>query len=108
MVNSTNGGFFATKLKYFRQIRKDQLEKENRSLATNTTVSNILAQPLEDIEADFDFLKAVVVTDENMELIKGKLMSTVAYRSELSDDKNIDYLEQFPYFFTNPELVCSK
>lgn len=55
--------------------------------------------------ADVEFLKSTKVNNGNIVAIKVKLKLTFVYRRKLLTDLNIDLLEYFPYFFTNPELV---
>lgn len=59
----------------------------------------------ETLENALQFLRTCVVTAEQMPIIQQKLISTSTYRRTLFENKNINLLEQFPYFFTNPELV---
>lgn len=55
--------------------------------------------------ADVKFLKSVKVNDENIQTIKEKIKLTSVYRKNMLNDLCMDLLENFPYFFTNPELV---
>lgn len=54
---------------------------------------------------DLQFLKSVVVSNDNMDLIRQKLQSTVLIRSEKMKESKLDFLEQYPIFFTHPTLV---
>lgn len=54
---------------------------------------------------DVIFLKSLPVSNENMNIFIEKLNSTRAHRMEMLMDKSIHLKEQFPYFFTNIELV---
>lgn len=56
-------------------------------------------------EQDVQFLKSLIVTDENMSIFAEKLNSTRKYRLKLLLDKGIHLKEWFPYFFTHPQLV---
>lgn len=59
----------------------------------------------EEAKSDIDFLKTVLVNDENIGLIKEKLIATRSYRLKMMEELDIDLLEMFPHFFTNPSLV---
>lgn len=52
-------------------------------------------------------LKAIKVTNQNMEEIKQKLAATVTTRMDMMKSMKLDLLETFPYFFTHPSLVNS-
>lgn len=58
------------------------------------------------IEANLNLLKTLVFSSENIESIKSALAETVEHRAQMIKDAKLDFLEQFPTFFTNPELVC--
>lgn len=59
----------------------------------------------EKVKSDLNFFKSVVVSNENMGIIKQKLKSTVNVRAELVKDAKMDFLEQYPILFTHPILV---
>lgn len=56
-------------------------------------------------KCDVDMLKTITVCDKNMEEIKKKLIATMTYRLRMLDVNEIDLLETFPFFFTDPSLV---
>lgn len=51
-------------------------------------------------------LRSLVVCEDTMHIIKQKLAETLDYRTTLMKDKEIDFRVEFPYLFSNPELVC--
>lgn len=57
------------------------------------------------INDDLKFLKTVVVSEKTTDTIKLKLSSTANHRKEVVKIENLDFLEHFPIFFTNPEFV---
>lgn len=57
------------------------------------------------VQADLNFLKSVVATDENMDMIKSKLIATARHRFTMGSEMKLNFLEQLPIFFTNPDLV---
>lgn len=59
----------------------------------------------EGAKADIELLKTILVNEVNMGLIKEKLIATKSYRLKMMEELDIDLLEMFPYFFTNPSLV---
>lgn len=50
-------------------------------------------------------LKGVVVNEQSIGFIKTKLAETTEYRLKMLQNKEIDLRTEFPYFYTNPELV---
>lgn len=56
-------------------------------------------------KADIEILKSLRVCDENMAEIEMKLVNTMEYTIKMLETLEVDLLETFPYFFTNPELV---
>lgn len=106
LLNGKNGGFIGAKLKYLRGIERTHLLNENQANAVIREVQlDVPEVQHHNDEEDFEFLKSCVVNAENMTIIKQKLKSTIEYRVGVMNDQNIEFLEQFPYFFTNPELV---
>lgn len=60
----------------------------------------------EECVADINALKTIVVCNQNMDEIKEKLVATLEYRLNMIDQNvELDLLETFPYFFTDPSLV---
>lgn len=58
-----------------------------------------------ELEHDLFLLKSTVVTEKNMSLLKEVLVKTQKYRMNMLKDTELDLLENFPCFFSNPELV---
>lgn len=50
-------------------------------------------------------LKSVVVNEQSIGFIKTKLAETTEYRLKMLQNKDVDLRVEFPYFYTNPELV---
>lgn len=100
--------FMNSKLKNTRYTTKQNL---NRSIASNRgTINNNETEGDMDAVSErqktaIEFLKSAMVNEENMETIKEKLKFTLSYRLEMMKTPELDVLETFPYFFTNPELV---
>lgn len=58
------------------------------------------------IDGDLKFFKTVVVSKQTTEAIKQKLLTTIDRRREMIKTNNqLDFLENFPFFFTHPEFV---
>lgn len=77
-----------------------------RNSSNSNRVSGRRSKSLgKEINEDLIFFKTTVVNDQNIETIKLKLKSTAAKRLQLSKNKKFDFLENFPFFFTNPQLV---
>lgn len=82
-------------------------EVDPNSNATNlesaTAALSINSDSIE--QADIWFLKSAVCNEENLDLIKEKLLGTIQYRSKLLKEPTVDLLVEFPYFFKCPDLV---
>lgn len=90
-----------------RQIQKKRTSNliVNQSLDLDTSISNIGIETAQYKEYVFE-LKNLIVRPENMELFKEKLKLTYNFRQEMiKSNNNLDLLENFPYFFSSPELV---
>lgn len=61
----------------------------------------------EEIAVALKFLKTVVVCDENMDQIHAKLVITSDRRTQMIKATRVDFLTEFPIFFTHPETVKS-
>ena len=62
-------------------------------------------QNVENMTDKVNLLKTLVVSNETMGLIKSILTDTAQYRAKMVKQTKLEFLEQFPMFFTNPELV---
>lgn len=50
-------------------------------------------------------LRSMVVNEGNMHFIKEMLFKTLDFRAKMARDEKIEFRVEFPYFYTNPELV---
>lgn len=102
-------GFLSKKLTNVKYHAKRKLNESSiiESESINRTGNH------DDVDADSENQKIDV---ENLKSkfvatdvcgIKEKLKSTLSYRSKMLEKKDLDLKENFPYFFTNPELVNS-
>lgn len=103
-------GWFNARLKNLREAQKKLNKKATKtSIRKSSTrrVSSAVDQAAIDkaIVDDVIFLKSLVVSDKNMDIFIQKLNFTRIHRNKMLLDKNIHLKEQFPYFFTNPEMV---
>lgn len=57
------------------------------------------------VQNDIEFLKSITVNEGNMQIIKVKLSSSAEYRMQLLRDHHVELRVEFPYFFTDPDLV---
>lgn len=97
-TQSVTLGYLAKK---FRNVNyNNALQSKGNQLLPNPS------QPEMDLP-DLDFFKTVVVSNENLPLIIEKLKSSVQIRSNIIKEVKMDFLEQFPVFFTHPILVIS-
>lgn len=103
LCDSKGGGYLYTKIKYLRAAHKRLSQNASVSESEDPEDSEETAScPEEDVE----FLKTTMVNDKTMDIIKSKLAATSEYRRKLiRENHSIDLLENFPYFFTSPQLV---
>lgn len=73
----------------------------NESMSESHVIADIVAERQ---RLDVEDLKSKCVTSDMSE-IKEKLKSTLSFRSKMLENKSLDLKENFPYFFTNPEMV---
>lgn len=59
----------------------------------------------EDFQRDLLFLKTAVINRENLDSVKQKLKATLDHRLRMMDNKEMDLMENFPFFFSHPQLV---
>lgn len=106
LLVSANNGFIDNRLKYLRTRQKlpgsgqGAVGGDRFDFGETVIVINNI-----DEKEDVEFLKSVIVNSDNMEIIKSKLSQTVAYRSTMLKNDQLCYRIEFPYFFTNPDLV---
>lgn len=86
----------------FNSLNQSDLNASN-SIETNS--AELDSTNKEKVIEDFELLKATVVNEANMPLIKEKMVSTMKHRSELLKIPEVDLLESFPYLFLCPQLV---
>lgn len=103
--NPSNGlGWIVSKLKTIRSnMGKSAPNNENNVDENDNNHDDGLTSY--DPREDVDFLQTIVVNEANMPIIHAKLIKTLEYRRKLFEDKNLNLLERFPYFFTHPQLV---
>lgn len=107
-----DNGWMNARLKTVRNARN----KLNRSVANHST-SNVTAntQDMDNVDEIGDetaanevtHLKSFNISEFNSEVFLQKLNSTRKYRNKMLLDRAIHLNEQFPYFFTQPQLVNS-
>lgn len=73
---------------------------------SNVELDETIGDQEEQLKNDVAFLKTAIINGEQIETIKEKITSTMMYRVKMMNELKMDLLENFPYFFTNPELVC--
>lgn len=98
-------GWLNARLKHMRDVQR-KLEKNNAENDSIINESQLNESVLEvTAQADIVFMKSMVISDDKMDILLQKLNSTRKFRQAMVLDKSIHLKEQFPYFFTNPELV---
>lgn len=96
-----------SKIKYLKQ--QQRLSRANTAeveYCTDSEDREGAQEIFSSSQEDLDFLKIAVINQHNVDVIKTKLSATSDYRRQLiRGNHGIDLLENFPYFFHNPELV---
>lgn len=101
MVGS--GGLFCNRVKYLQKQKRSANKDINENLEEQQDLSNSMV--MRDGKEDFEFLKSVIIDQTDVEILKQKLGSTRSFRANMLQDKNIDLRENFPFFFSHPNLV---
>lgn len=104
-----DNGWLNARLKNVRNVRN----KLNRTANNSTLNVTANTQDMENVDEiddqtaakDVIHLKSFDISEFNSELFLQKLNSTRKYRNKMLLDKEIHLKEQFPYFFTQPQLV---
>lgn len=97
---NNNGGYLLNRIKYLRGVKRSESRESLHCVDEIDDCDDTACE-----EEDIEILKSTVVSASNLDLIKTKLVSSTRYRLKMLENKSIDLLENFPYFFTNPELV---
>lgn len=122
LVNS-NGGYLDNRLKYMHSTINGRTEHANEVDIDTVAdaVDNIDIVDLDETDSETDnsqtdqgrsvaqkemeYLKTVVANEQNLEILKSKLVATYDLRCEVLNKSEINLRLEFPYFFTCPELV---
>lgn len=94
-------GFFARRLKYVQQRRKNNEEPD----LNEANHSHPQDEDAQNEEEDMDYLKRAVISKNNFASVVEKLNATRKLRQQMLLNKETDLREQFPFFFSHPELV---
>lgn len=94
-------------IKGFCNIRacNDRAASKRKQNNNENDLPEKIARTDEECKADVEILKTLLVRPENMAEIKEKLVATMESRMKMIDTVELDLLEKFPYFFTDPTLV---
>lgn len=96
MYNHIDGGFLGKKVRNEKYSKKKLAEPQDE-----TQMQEIMKAE----ENSFQKLKEMVVSEMNSETVSFLLRNSIRYRTQIMLDKNSDVLVNFPYLFTNAELV---
>lgn len=98
--NPTNGGWIGTKLKNNRRQDKKKQKPTPDEINSDVETSDINVE-----EVVFE-LKNLNISKADTTEVRNMLNQTFDYRQRMiNDNQNLDLLENFPYFFTNSDLV---
>lgn len=98
-----DGSTWSNRVIYVKKKSKDENPSANKTKRSNV----FLQADVLTVESDLLFLKHAIIKDQSPVVIREKLESTRKLREEMCDKLDTDYREQFPFFFTNPELVSN-
>lgn len=91
--------FLNKKARNHRYVNKKRIGEDVSGEASSE------APTKKDVEAALKFLKTVVVSSKNIDQIRSKLVITAAHRTQMIKTTKLDFLTEFPIFFTYPETV---
>lgn len=101
--NPTGGtGWIASRLKTLRNKSKSDKGTETNGSNTDDNGNEIDENSPEE---DLEILRSIVPDARNIDDIHALLARTIDHRKKLFEDKNLNLLVHFPYFFHCPELV---
>lgn len=104
-MNSNNGtgGYLYNRIRYLRNKKSNSNVEQNsgNNDIMNTSEGNSCSYQMDSLL----YLKTTVVSEQNLTEFKEKLKVTLPLRTQMIKDKNVDFLEQFPYLFVRPTLV---
>lgn len=79
---------------------------DNDNMNSLTQIQRPATPPTEEeLKRYIEILKTLTVSEANMNEIEEKLIATMTFRHEMMGVNEVDLLETFPYFFTDPSLV---
>lgn len=104
LYNPVGGtGWMVSRLKTIRQKSKSVTSNQMQNITENGSDYSSIdeSDPAEDLQ----ILRSLVPNKENIKDIHTKLLNTMELRKKMFEDKNLNLLVHFPYFFHTPELV---
>lgn len=103
---NSKSGYIDDKLKHIRQQQKSVIDHPNLSKDSNNNIHEN-DEVVDESESRYILflLKITVVTEESKPLMTEKLIKTQKYRLNMLKNSELDLLENFPFFFSNPDLV---
>lgn len=93
-----------------KSLQNMKIAEKKRNEKANTESDNDEHQAIEvgdanQLKDDLLFLKTEIVTADNIEDFKARLMRTCEHRKEMMFEMKMDLPDVFSYIFTHPELV---
>lgn len=108
LIDTTEGEFegFGVTYDFLNKKFRNQkyLNKKDKADDGSNAVPNEVPTEKDVVDA-LKFLKTVVASDKNMDEIHSKLVITAARRKEMIKMPKVDFLTEFPTFFTHPVIV---
>lgn len=96
-TNTGNGGRLYNRIRYLKKLQKNVQNQASSPLSQTVDPELSMNHML--------WLKTVVVSDNNIEEIRTKLELTRARRDEIVLNDMVELMQEFPFFFTHPQLV---
>lgn len=104
LINTSALGSGGRLYNRFRYLRNK--DKKTSSPVNGELQSSVNEQP-EFSPDDLLYLKTTLISDSNIGEVRKRLEKTRKKRDEMVKDEETDLLEQFPFFFTCPQLVSN-
>lgn len=92
-------------LKYLSKITRNKVYQNKSKEKANNRPNVSGSTAVKATENDLNYFKSIVVTPASMDEIKEKLKLTAQLREKKVKEMKLDFLEQFPIFYTHPILV---
>lgn len=106
---SGEGGWLNSRIKNVREAQNKLKQKQQTEINENSPENAVSGEPKEisddEAKAIITSLKSTVIEPGKMREVMQKLALTRKYRKKMLANKELNLKEQFPYLFTDKNLV---